>query len=366
MMSMFRQTQMARCLNFFALVLIAGWLPLQDVSAESALVPVARRQVTDMAGRQVAVPPQLERIASVGGSPAVNAFLFLFGLGEHIVNGLPAPFQSDAWRWQRRFAPGLAGKPVVSGLPPAWTPNIESLLLLKPDLSFVVSALAAQQLERVKLPAVVLNWDTAESIHQTVGLLAELTGNHQRAAAYFAWEKALFAKVDHCLLDAKGTGRLKVLYFRYSTLSQPIMVPANQLISRAGGESVTANANPLHLDVFNFSAEQVLAWQPEVMLMAFGNEVQAVLADPRFAAIPAVKHKQVYAVPHGAHIWTHYTPEQPLGVLWLAKLLHPKQCADLNPLLETRQFYQQFFGTTLTDTEVLQILSAFVTEKSKK
>ena len=53
----------------------------------------AERYVTDMAGRRVRLPGRIERIASAGGSPAVNAFLFLFGQGERIVTGLPAAFR---------------------------------------------------------------------------------------------------------------------------------------------------------------------------------------------------------------------------------------------------------------------------------
>jgi iron complex transport system substrate-binding protein len=341
-----------------AAVLLA--VPPTDRAAaqSSAPAPLPSRQVEDMAGRRVDVPQRLDRIASVGGSPAVNAFLFLFGLGDRIVNGLPAAFQGEAWRWQRRFAPGLAGKPAVSGPPPAWTPNIESLLPLKPDLSFVVSAQAAQQLERADLRAVVLNWDKGESIHRTVDLLARITGDRRQAEDYLAWEKDLLGRVDSRLRGVGATTPAKVLYFRYSTLTQPIMVPANQLIARAGGRSVTADANPLQLDVFPFSIEQVLAWQPDVMLLAFADEVQPLLADPRFAQVPAVRNKRVYAVPHGAHIWTHYTPEQPLGVLWLAKLLYPERLADVDPVAESGRFYSRFFGVSLSDAELQEIVAA--------
>lgn len=335
--------------------LLAGLSPARPALAATE-APL--RQVTDMAGRQVAVPARLERIASVGGSPAVNAFLFLFGWGDRIVTGLPPAFAGDAWRWQRRFAPGLVGKAVVSGPPPAWTPNLESLLTLQPDLSLVVSSQAAQQVERAGLPALVLNWDKADSIQQTVKLLAEVSGKQQRAQDYFAWEKGLLAKVDSRLQDIAPAARPRVLYFRYSSLTQPIMTPANQLIARAGGHSVTADSNPLRLDVFPFSVEQVLAWQPEVILLAFAGELPALLADPRFAQLPAVRNKRIHAVPHGAHIWTHYTPEQPLGVLWLAKLLYPERLADIDPVAESRSFYQRFFATSLSDAEVRQILTA--------
>ncbi len=331
--------------------------------AESAVeivatpTPVGRGQVIDMAGRRVALPERLDRLASVGGSPAVNAFLFLFGLQDRLVNGLPTVFHGDAWRWQRRIAPKLTTLPVVSGPPPAWAPQIETLLVLKPDLSFVVDIEAARQLQRAALPAVVLNWSTPSSIRQTVTLLGQITGDTQRSQDYFAWESRLQEQVSHCKAMAKEAPP-RVLYFRYGNLSQPIMVPANRLIAQAGGASVTANDNPLQLDVFPFSLEQLLTWQPDVMLLAFAEELPALLADPRLADIPAVRNRRVFAVPHGIHIWTHYTPEQPLGILWLARLLHRDSCGDLPVAAESREFYRRFFGIELTEDELRKLLGS--------
>ncbi len=314
----------------------------------------AERYVTDMAGRRVRLPGRIERIASAGGSPAVNAFLFLFGQGERIVTGLPAAFQTPMWRLQQRFAPGLAERPVVSGPPPAWTPNLESLLALRPDLCFVVSETAAAQLERVGLAAIVLNWDKIDSVARTIGLLAEIFQMPRRAADYVAWADALLADVQRRI--GQPARRPRVLYLRYATLTQPIITPANHLIAQAGGDSVTARDNPLQLDSVRFSIEQVLVWQPDVLLLALGDERAQLLADARLSGVPAIRQRQVYSVPHGAHIWTHYTPEHPLGVLWLARLLYPERFRDLDLAAETARFYRRFFGATLSDAEIAGIL----------
>lgn len=327
-------------------------------AAALALLPPARageRQVIDMAGRRVRLPARIERIASAGGSPAVNAFLFLFGQGGKIVTGLPAAFQSPMWRFQRRFAPGLAERPVVSGPPPAWTPNLESLLAISPDLCFVVSETAATQLERAGLPAVVLNWDKTDSVARTIRLLAEIFQMPRRATDYFAWADRLLADTQRRI--GQPAHRPRVLYLRYATLTQPIMVPANQLIAQAGGDSVTAHDNPLQLDTFTFSLEQLLLWQPEVLLLAFAEERAQLLADARLSGVPAIRQRQVHGVPHGAHIWTHYTPEHPLGVLWLAKTLYPARFADVDLAGETGRFYQRFFATALSEADIASILN---------
>lgn len=340
-------------------LLLAVFATLGALAGGSGLpAHAAARSVVDMAGRRVAVPERIRRIASAGGSPAVNAFLFLFGMGKRIVTGLPANFKGPAWRYQQRFIPGLETLPVVSGPPPAWAPNVETLLGLQPDISFVVGEPAAALLERAGLATVVLKWERADSIARTVRLLAEVFDAEATARDYFAWEDAVQAKIDRALAKAPRRSPVKVLYLRYSTLTQPIMVPANKLIARAGGESVTARENPLELDVFPFSIEQLLLWQPEVMLLAFGDDVERVYADKRLGAVPAVRDRRVYGVPHGAHIWTHYTPEQPLGALWLAHKLYPDLFpSDADLRTETQHFYRRFFGQALGERDLTELLA---------
>lgn len=337
-----------------------AWLRAAAACAVAAAWPLrtraAARVVEDFAGRKVALPERIERIASVGGSPAVNAFLFLFGLGGKIVNGLPAAFGGDAWRYQRLFAPGIENKPVVSGPPPAWAPNIESLLATAPDLGFVVDAQAAHVLERAGIPAVVLDWYRDDAVPRSVDLLGQITGNAQRAHAYAAWRADLLAQIAARLDKLPEARRPRVLYCRYANLTQPIMTPANHLIAAAGGRSVTEGNNPLGLDVFPMSAEQIIAWQPEVVLLALGDDRERALADARFAQVPAFARKRVYTVPHGAHLWTHYTPEEPLGVLWAAKLLHPELFAQVDVAAQARQFYARFFGHDLNDAQIAHIL----------
>ena len=239
---------------------------------------------------------------------------------------------------------------------PIWAPNIESLLATTPDLGFVVDAQAAHVLERAGIPAVVLDWYRDDAVPRSVELLGQITGNAQRAHAYAAWRADLLAQIAARLDKLPEARRPRVLYCRYANLTQPIMTPANHLIAAAGGRSVTEGNNPLGLDVFPMSAEQIIAWQPEVVLLALGDDRERALADARFAQVPAFARKRVYTVPHGAHLWTHYTPEEPLGVLWAAKLLHPELFAQVDVAAQARQFYARFFGHDLNDAQIAHIL----------
>lgn len=351
----------ARRRAVFRLIRLAGLAGLTGYWEVAAAVAAERevtdRRVTDMAGRVVRLPGRITRLASAGGSPAVNAFLFLFGRGEQIINGLPSAFQGRDWDWQRRFAPGLQDKPAVSGPPPAWTPNLEALLRLAPDVSFVASPEAARLLERAGLCAVVLQWDRPEHITETVQLLGRIFQQEAQAAAWLHWQGAVNAAAARCLPDFSTRPRPRVLYASWQNLSQPILTTANHLIHLAGGESVTARNIPPGLDSVVFSPEQVLAWNPAFIFLSRGADREKVLADPRFQQVEAVRKGQVFGVPHGAHLWTHYTPEQALGVLWAARLLHGGACAALDVQGEAAGFYERFYGARLGPEELARLLA---------
>jgi iron complex transport system substrate-binding protein len=125
----------------------------------------------------------------------------------------------------------------------------------------------------------------------------------------------------------------------------------------AGGinvADVVGNGRPVTM-------EQVVAWNPDVIIVGSapnGANRQAILDDPRWRQIKAVRDGKVFVNPTGAYLWDRHSAEAALQVLWAAKTLHPARFADLDMGRETRQFYARFFHHTLTDAELASILNA--------
>ncbi len=70
--------------------------------------------VTDMAGREVTLPAQINSIATFGSIGVINAFVELMGYGDKICNDMTASFtKSDKWAMQYQFAPQIKGAPVL-------------------------------------------------------------------------------------------------------------------------------------------------------------------------------------------------------------------------------------------------------------
>jgi iron complex transport system substrate-binding protein len=107
--------------------------------------------------------------------------------------------------------------------------------------------------------------------------------------------------------------------------------------------------------------EQIAVWNPDVVIVGTApnqQNRQAILDDPRWRQISAVRDGKVFANPSGAYLWDRHSAEAALQVLWAAKLLHPALFADLNVNRETQQFYARFFHHVLTDAELASIMNA--------
>ncbi|EJY6459065.1 hypothetical protein OGT28_002076 [Escherichia coli] len=87
------------------------------------------------------------------------------------------------------------------------------------------------------------------------------------------------------------------------------------------------------------------------------NTIIAILSSPQWASVDAVIHHRVYVNPKGMFWWCRETSEEALQFLWLAKTLYPARFADVDIRKETREFYRQFFGLTLSDAQMSDVLN---------
>ncbi len=128
-------------------------------------------------------------------------------------------------------------------------------------------------------------------------------------------------------------------------------------IKAAGGknavdESTKGNASA------QFSLEQVVAWNPDVIITGKAAEVDQILNDAEWASINAVKNKRVYVNPKGVFGWDRYGVEELLQIQWAAALLHADLFSDLNINEKVKDFYSTYLNYQLTDDDVQLILAA--------
>ncbi|SMB28657.1 Periplasmic binding protein [Sterolibacterium denitrificans] len=311
------------------------------------------QSIVDMAGRTVVLPREVKRIATVGPVPVINGYLFALGAGERIVNGLPSRFtQSDRWHLQTAIAPHLAGQPVLQGQTGSDV-SLEVLVKLAPDMVITMETPRIKTLAAAKAPIVYLEWGNAADIRRNMALLGCVLDRTAMSEAYLRYFDATLARVRAALAGVAPADRPRVLYFNPHTMTTPLAI-ANWWIEEAGGRSVTAAM--ARGGTAHYSHEQVLLWNPQVLIVSSPEQATAILRDERFARIDAVRHARVHVMPTGIHSWGQRTVEQPLSVLWAAQRFHPERFARLDMAGEVRAFYRDFFGSELSSAQAREIL----------
>jgi len=335
--------------------MLAAQLLAMSVSAIAAgiatLSPAhAERTVVDMAGRSVQVPDKVARVGTIGPVPVLNSFVFALGEAKRIANNLPPNLGGPRWRFQYVVAPDLRQRPVIQG---ADGPNIESIMSAAPDVVLTMDRTTVDRLARTGIPTVFLSWRQPDDVKTAMRLLGELFSTTDAAKTYCRFFDATMFRVGARVDTLSTAQRPRVLYGSLKRLTQPHKI-AEWWINKAGGRSVTNNGRTG--EAFDFSIEQVLDWDPEVIIVSTPDEISAVYADPRIATVSAIRNRRVHAVPMGVHLWGNRTVEQPLTVLWAAKVIHPELFQDVAMTNEVRTFYADFFRTDLNDDDINVIL----------
>jgi iron complex transport system substrate-binding protein len=106
------------------------------------------------------------------------------------------------------------------------------------------------------------------------------------------------------------------------------------------------------------SIEQVLLWNPDVIVTIDRDFAASVRNDPVWASVAAVRSGRVHLSPKLPFGWVDFPPavNRLIGLWWLAKILYPEHFPeDLRPL--TRDFYRRFYHVALTDAQIERVLA---------
>ncbi len=109
------------------------------------------------------------------------------------------------------------------------------------------------------------------------------------------------------------------------------------------------------------SAEQLLAWDPDVIIvngepksnLSGGSAAEALLNDPTFASLKAVQEQKVYGTPNAPFSWVDRPPgpNRIVGIRWLSGLIYPDYL-NFDVDEEVREFFSLFYHVDLTDEQL--------------
>ena len=314
--------------------------------------------VLDGAGRRITIPASVGRVFPAGPPAAIK----LYTLAPDLLIGWPRANTAE----EREFLlPDIGSRPEVGRLTGRGnTANLEVVMHLKPDLildsgsvrrTFV--ELADRVQEQTAIPYALLDgrFAVTDTSYQTLG---DLVDRRQRAdlLAQYCLDtvKTITGRIDSVPQDK----RPRVYYARgprglETGLSGSINV---ETIEFLGGINVASGMPGAGLT--NVSLEQVLGWNPDVIITIDRDFAAMVWSDPSWASIRAVQDRRVHLSPKIPFGWVDFPPSvnRIAGLWWLAKMLYPALFPeDLKPL--TREFYSLFYHVTPTDAQIERVLA---------
>jgi iron complex transport system substrate-binding protein len=130
-----------------------------------------------------------------------------------------------------------------------------------------------------------------------------------------------------------------------------------ELIPLAGGRNARPTPPSTMMGMEEISLEQILAYDPDVVLVKETMVYARIRSDPRWRSLRAVREGRVLLIPSQPFNWFDRPPSfmRLLGLRWLAHALHPDR-VPFDELAETRRFYRLFLGVELTEADAAEVL----------
>jgi iron complex transport system substrate-binding protein len=326
----------------------------------AALVAPRRAQaasVTDGAGRAVPVPAKVARVFPAGPPAAI----MLYTLAPELLLGWPRANRPE----EREFLlPAIGRRPEVGRLTGRGnTANLEVVLALKPDLILDVGSvretyvsLADRVQQQTGIPYALLDgrFDKTAAAYRTLG---ELIGQRDKGEDYARIVDDTMRTITQRIAAVLREQRPRVYYARgprglETGLGGSINVETIELLARNVAGEVRGGG------LATVSIEQVLLWDPDVIVTIDLDFAANVYRDPAWASIKAVRERRVHLSPKLPFGWVDFPPcvNRLIGLKWLAKILYPALFPeDMRAL--TREFYARFYHVTPTDAQIDRVLA---------
>jgi iron complex transport system substrate-binding protein len=336
--------------RLLAAAALAGALPRVALSQK-------RRSFTDAAGRRVELPERVERIYAAGPP----ASILVFAVAPDKLIGW-----TSAWREAERpfIARRYADLPTLGRLTGRGnTANVEVVMQAKPDfiidygtVSPTITSLADRVQHQTGIPYLLLDGDfdrMAEAILQ-VGRIAN---EEIRATALARFAEETVSDIARRVKEIPTKLRPRVYYGRGPQgLNTGLAGSINiESIEQLGAINVAAELGRGGL--VQVSIEQVLRWNPDVVITIDSNFYAAVRGHPLWRELPAIRAGRIHLAPNVPFGWIDFPPSinRLIGLRWLARILYPQAFPeDLRPVV--RDFYTRCYHQAPSEAQLDQLL----------
>lgn len=315
------------------------------------------RVVTDLAGRKVTIPSEINRIAVIHGDPEyivwrlapdklVNKDTYFSDTNDRV---FPQKFMrsEDITKFQNLPPTGMYSNV-----------GAEEIIMLKPDIVFTLNRdpQIENEAEKFGVPVIGVSKDSLSDFEKSIQLIGEIVGNEEGAKELTNYWDNSVKKVTDVTSKIPDSEKLKV-YYTSTVSTKTIGTKTTQasIIKSAGGINYY-DQNPITKNLeesesVDTSLEQIILWNPDVIITGSSNTKNDILSNDQWKDINAVKNNRVYTTLEYACM-DHF--ESILNLMWIANKLYPDK-VKLNLNDEAKAFYKEFYYTSIIKDEDFSI-----------
>jgi len=213
------------------------------------------------------------------------------------------------------------------------------------------------------IPVVFIAATAFEDFGRAFRLLGDLLSEESGAEALARYSDEAVALASGNAAEIKRTARpVRVYYGEGKSGLQTVGAGTlhSQTIEKSGAHNVALLSGASATGGNQVSLEQLLLWDPDLIIMGYGATAAVVNQDPVWQELRAVKQGRVYSIPSEPYGWLGRPPSvnRLIGLYWLGSLCYPDLYpADALPE-RVRTFYRLFYHYDLSAAELDAFLGA--------
>lgn len=360
-------------LTVIVLVLILVAVSIMYIVLRPKEMPPHEENVTmvkDALGRTVQIGFPINKVIITGKAAwPIVTIAYMYPSAENCIYGLGQMIASASLF--RMVDPNIDYK-IIAG-PEIDMPNVEEIAAQNPDVVILKSYMKSELgdlLEGLNIKVIYVDLENLDTYLRDIKVLGKIFRDEVKAEEiakdYQEKHEYIFSKTYSI------ENKPKVLLLYYSTKGGTVSfnVPAagwlqTSMIEVAGGYPLSKELPGTGWNTVSF--EQIAQWNPDIIFVVTyfddpspSDVIDKLLGDPMWKNINAVAEGKVYAFPddcnnvHALGSWDSPGSRWILGLMWMAKKIHPPLFSDVNLAEEGKGFYMKMYG--LNEEEAITVI----------
>lgn len=345
-------------------ILVAIGFATHLILTPSSVESDKSQNITDMINRSVELPSGVSNV--VATSPPMTTVIYMIA---------PEKLKAVNFQWtndELKYVPGqYANLPVVGGWFGTQDGSYEEFIASEPDVVIEsideggdgdLSTVEERQGKFGTIPVVAVRDTTdVEKVGESILFMGKVIGAEDKAKELNDFNNK-YLDIVHEKSSKLSDSNKKTVYYASGDdglQTNPSGSSHGQLIDLIGGKNVADSLNQRNsTNGIQVSMEQVISWNPEVIITTDPEFYADVYSDSNWAHIKAVQNKEVYLSPQSPFKWFDRPvgANMIIGVPWTAKVIYPEDYKDINMVDVTKEFYSNFYHFDLSDDDAKQIL----------